>query len=359
MNPNIITPREIRVKFLWKSVFRDGAAHLLRRFPGGVPVWGRCKFIFDPEEADYDWLAVYDDLPRRSEKQAWHWNEVLPCPRAQSILVTTEPSTIKTYGKRFLAQFGHILTSQEPWVIQHPGVIFSQPALLWFYGRTDARGSYERMRDDLPVEKSEVISTVCSSKQQTHTLHKARYDFTQALRHLLPEMDVFGHGVRPIDDKADALDAYRYHIAIENHVCQHHWTEKLSDAYLGYCLPFYHGCANVEDYFPEDSLIRIDIHQTEESAERICRAIQDKEYEKRLPAIREARRRVHEDFGLFAVLSRLVEERHQHSVDAAGPLGKSIANRHSVRRRSVGNVASHLIEDCYIRIRHKLMRARY
>jgi hypothetical protein len=171
-------------------------------------VWGGCEFIFDYGSRDYDWLVVYDDLPQVAGERFTLWQESLACPRSQTLLITSEPSTIKSYGTRFLAQFGHVLTSQEPWMIRHPGAIFSQPALLWFYGRTDERGSYETMVERPPVTKTWEISTVCSSKQQTHTLHQARYEFTQKLRLQIPELEVFGHGVRPITDKAEALDDY-------------------------------------------------------------------------------------------------------------------------------------------------------
>jgi hypothetical protein len=144
-------------------------------------------------------------------------------------------------------------------------------------------------------------------------------------------MDVFGHGVMPVADKADALDPYRYHIAIENHVCLHHWTEKLSDAFLGMCLPFYYGCPNANDYFPEESFIQIDINDPRGTAERVQRAIKTDEYTKRLPAIREARRRVLEEFGFFAVVSRIISERHASGGHHENPTGLLIMNRRATR----------------------------
>ena len=113
-------------------------------------------------------------------------------------------------------------------------------------------------------------------------MHSHRVRFTQWMQTQLPQLDVFGHGVRYIEDKSDAIDPYRYHIAIENHICQHHWTEKLSDSFLGLSLPFYFGCPNIADYFPEESYIPIEIGKFSESLETIQRAIRDKEYEKRL-----------------------------------------------------------------------------
>ena len=340
-----------------KSARNKEAENLLRRFPGRVPVWSRCEFILDYDARDYDWLVVYDDLPPVGSERFTLWDEILACPRTHTLLMTAEPSTIKTYGSRFLAQFGHVLTSQEPWVIRHPGAIFSQPALLWFYGRSDERGSYDQMVSHPPEKKTRVISTVCSSKQQNHTLHRTRYYFTQKLRALIPELDVFGHGVRPITDKAEALDAYRYHIAIENHVFQHHWTEKISDAFLGLCLPFYHGCPNLADYFPEESFIKINIHCLDESAERIQQAIRDREYERRMPAIREARRRVIEDYGLFAVVSKIIEERHETNHTEADGNKESILSRHLLRRQSFGNAASQGLEKFIVKMRHTWTRS--
>ena len=352
---NTLTPahEKIRVKLLLKSAREKENQVLHHRFPSGIPIWGRCQFIFDNDARDYDWLVVYDDLPPVNGERFTLWEEVLACPQANTLLVTVEPSTIKTYGSRFLAQFGSVLTSQEPWAVRHSGAIFSQPALLWFYGRNSERGSYDQMVNHPPEDKTATISTVCSSKKQTHTLHQARFDFTQKLRKLVPEMEVYGHGVLPITDKADALDSYRYHIAIENHFCRHHWTEKLSDSFLGLCLPFYYGCPNAEDYFPEDSFIRIDIHQVEESAERIRRAIRDNEYERRLPAIREARRRVLDHYGLFAVLSNIIEARHQKHVHENINSGKVLYSRHALRRRSLRHALSYVTEKVYFSFRNR------
>lgn len=305
-----LPPGSIRVKMVFRGGTEKTTEEMLRRFPRGEPVWGACRFIFDRDARDYDWFAVYDDLPARAGERFSTAFEPLACSRARTLLVTTEPSPIKLYGAGFLSQFGHVLTSQEPWVIRHPGAIFSQPALVWFYGRGGPHGVYDRMVASPPEPKTAGISTVCSAKRQTHTLHHARYDFVQKLRVLLPELEVFGHGVRPIADKAEALDAYRYHVAIENHVCRHHWTEKLSDAFLGLCLPFYHGCPNAADYFPAESFIPISLDDPAAAARLMRDAIRGGEYERRLPAIREARRLVLERYGLFSTLSDIVSRRH-------------------------------------------------
>ena len=52
--------------------------------------------------------------------------------------------------------------------------------------------------------------------------------------HAFPEADWYGRGMCAIDEKANALFPYQYHLCIENHLAKHHWTEKLADAFLGW-----------------------------------------------------------------------------------------------------------------------------
>ncbi len=310
-----------------------------------MPVWESCEFILDPHAEDYDWLVVYNDLPPDISEM------LLPCPQDNTILVTTEPSTIKAYGNAFSAQFGHVLTSQPAWALPHRNRIFSQPALQWFYGMGPRRlVCYDELVANPPLEKTREIATVCSTKQQKHTLHHRRYHFTQKIKEKIPELDIFGHGVRPMDDKAEALDPYKYHIAIENYIGLHHWTEKLSDAFLGATLPFYCGCPNAAEYFPEESFIPIDIHDVDASTEIILKAIRDQEYEKRLPYILEARWRVLEDYNIFAVLSKIIEERTATSAGAMS--GGSILSRRELRKRSPLVSVQHFYEKCRLRILH-------
>lgn len=301
----------IRVKFLSRVTLPDGnvGADYLRRFPNREPVWGNCCFIFDPDCREYDWLVVYDDLPRDSPV------EHLACPPQNTMLITGEPSSITHYGKRFLAQFGHVLTGQEPWAIRHPGVIRRQPGLLWYYGGSDGRGTYDHLINTPPPEKTKTISTVCSTKAMRHTMHAQRLAFTKRLMDDLPKLEVFGYGMGHLDNKADAIEPYKYHLVIENHSCPHHWTEKLADAYLGYSLPIYFGCTNPGDYFPKDSFVWIDIRNYDASLANIRSLIASEEYEKRLPSIIESRRRILEKYATFPQAARLIKER-----DTANPV---------------------------------------
>lgn len=347
--------RPLRIKLLGKSrPGRDGEGWH-RRFPGGRPghtVWGNCEFILERDCRDYDWLVVYDDLPSVAGERHTRWEEPLACPRANTLLITTEPSTIKIYGSRFLSQFGWVLTSQEPWAVgHHPGAIHCQPGLVWFYADSDPRGTYDTIRRHVPLAKTGEVSAVCSTKQQRHTLHRRRFEFVMGLKQRVPEMELFGRGIRFVADKADALDPFKYHVAIENFFGPHHWTEKLADPFLGACMPVYHGCPNAEDYFPPESFLRIDLADVDLAAETIRRAIRDRLYETHLSAILESRRRVVEEYAPVAQIARLVNERHREDA-VAGP-GESILSRHLLRGRSWGNALGFAAEKATAALRHR------
>ena len=327
------------------------AAIWMHQFPHNAPLWGACEFTFERDARDYDWLLVYDDLPERPGEPKKTTREDLACPRAHTLLVTSEPSSVKIYGDSFTRQFGAVLTSQPAWALPHPRRIFSQPALHWFYGM----GSrtilpFDRMVDEPPVDKRRDVSMVYSPKAMRHTLHHHRARFMRWLVEHMPELDTFGRETaRPLDDKADCLRDYRYHVAIENFIGEHHWTEKLADSFLGLSLPFYYGCPNAEDYFPADSFIRVDIRDPEGALRTIRAAIAGNEYEKRLPALTEARRRVMFEYNLFAVAAREIARLHR--ADAQVEPGAAILSRRALRLSSP-RVA---LNDFYGKLRGRLL----
>ena len=298
-----------KVKFLYKNSFKDKGQSWLRMFPNKVNQFNDCEFIFDVNEKYYDWLVVYNNLPNDK-------GTLISCPKENTIFITSEPSSITYYGKKFINQFGYILTGQEQYALSHPNKIYQQPALRWFYEADLSKPTnLKELMDNIPLKKYNLISTICSDKSSNFTLHKKRLSFVKYAKSVIPELNHFGKGFNPIKDKSEGLKSYKYHIAIENHLANHWWTEKLSDAFLGCTLPFYYGAPNIDEYFPNKSIIKIDINNPKSSIEIIKNAIKNNEYEKRLSYIITARKKLINEYSIFSVLSNHIN-RHEKQIDS-------------------------------------------
>ena len=66
---------------------------------------------------------------------------------------------------------------------------------------------------------------------------------------------------------------YRFHLCMENCCTINYCTEKLIDSYLGWSFPLYSGCTNVDDIYPANSLIKIDINNADESARKMVKVL--------------------------------------------------------------------------------------
>lgn len=179
-------------------------------------------------------------------------------------------------------------------------------------------------------DKTELLSTVCSAKQMKHTEHHSRYVLTKYISEHLPEMHWFGRGVLPLKNKYEALDSYKYHIAVENYLHPYHWTDKIIDPLLSHCLTFYAGDPKLGEFLPPESFIPIPLHDPEVALGIIREAIENNEYEKRLPAIMEARRLL---VTKYNTLQRVVDIIRLHQDCAEKPRGEAcIRGRHALRR---------------------------
>lgn len=223
-------------------------------------------------------------------------------PPDRSIVVQMEPSTARhTWGAwrdpdpaAFVQVRSHALTPNFcEW---HLDATYDQ---LW----------------TMSIDKTRTLSTVVSGQRQSKA-QSQRLDLVHELeRHNVP-IDVFGRdnierfvnyrGPLPELDKRDGLLPYRYTIAVENSAERNYLTEKLVDAVLAECLCFYWGCPDAEELLGNDAFIRLPIDYPAASRAVIEAAIAANEYERRLPAIRRAKRRILDDLQLAPTLARVV-----------------------------------------------------
>lgn len=274
-----------------------------RQLPGDFTNTYGVNFVWNDEGQGEEYLVCYDELKSSIETTV---------PRERRLLFIGEPPCITRYPAEYLNLFGTVVCAYDLPKF-HGRHIRTHSSLWWFYGMNpkDVRNSPVLHWDELAVmavpNKTGEISTVCGNKSWC-MMHKRRRTLTETLaQHFGDRLAVFGPGYRPVPDKKDAIDPYRYHIAVENNSEPGFWTEKLADAFLGYALPIYVGGADVEHDFPEGSLLRIDPFRPTKAIEMIEKALHENLWEQRLPLICAAREKILREHNLFFCVQNIIK----------------------------------------------------
>jgi hypothetical protein len=273
----------------------------LRQTPNNDGVWGKLRFGLEDVNDEAEWLVVFDE-PSPSLRTT--------TPYERRILFVTEPPEAKVYTSDYANQFRYLVS---PFAVQdfRGHHLQQQPALNWQYG-VSQRGAGPRRRTldwpDLAADKpkSNLISVICSNKVQLPR-QRQRLAFVERLKLRLGDrIDLFGRGLREIDDKQDAIAPYKYHIVLENNAIDHFWTEKLADSYLGDAFPIFAGCSNLSKYFESNSFVGIDIYDIDRAIDNVEYIIGSKLWDERHELIREARRKVMYEYNCFSVASDII-----------------------------------------------------
>lgn len=240
-------------------------------------------------------------------------------PRERTAFIAGEPDPIHRYNPAFLNQFGLVLTtSPEP--LQVP-TIRANYCPKWYAGIDyDEEPDFPNLLGhdyfsalQPPQKENDRISIVTSRKAHT-AYHRKRLEFIEFLKERIPDrIDLFGSGHRYVGDKREALEPYRYHLALENGDGDFTWTEKLSDPLLCWTFPFYSGCGNVGDDLPAGCHLPLDLNDFDSALAKMIHAIEADHYDKALADIAEARRRILDHYNLMSLLARLA----RHTFEAA------------------------------------------
>ncbi len=276
--------------------------------------FGNAVFFLGAPGEPYDWRVVYDKLTGRDCGDYRNGREMIHCPRERTMLLTQEPVSIKRYSNAYTRQFGHYLTNRPPEAEGHPHYHFGEGYYSWYYGK-----SYGQIQSEALPPKTKILSVVCSAKQMRFTAHRARFNLIKSIAAAVPECDWYGRGVKPLAHKYEALDPYKYSLAIENHIAPGHWSEKIADVLLAEALPFYAGDPNLDKVLPPDAFIRIPIDDPAEAVRIVREAIANNEYEKRLPAIREAKRLLLTKYNMYAQILKVIREVENQPVTPVDP----------------------------------------
>ena len=263
-----------------------------RATPNGSRIWGDCEFTIDPiSKCDY---CIFLNNNNTGDVE-------IECPPENIWMFVQEPYQpgLNDWVKERHQYFGKVFTHLP---MDNSGkYIPSQTCLPWHIGRTYD----ELVAEKHPPHKDKLLSAIVGSSVFLPG-HKKRYDFIKKAKISDIGLDLFGKGIKPIQDKLEGLEDYLFSFAIENNSNPDMWTEKLADCYLTWAMPIYYGCTNLEKYFPKESFIQININSPKTSLESLKEKLSRDFWESSLASIQEARELVLNKYQLFPFLAEEV-----------------------------------------------------
>ena len=282
----------------------------MRQTQDGQGAMGRVLFALVPQSAEpptpqaESWLVVFDEAPT---------GFCTTIPRERRILFVTEPPEIKKYPRSYLGQFGTVVSPYDFRSVERRSMVIGNPCLNWHLGVSHATGKYvstfaslDELRHMPMPQKTGLISVVCSNKTATEA-QRARLALVRLLKEQLgDELHVYGRGFNPVDDKMSAIAPYKYHVVLENNLLPHFWTEKLSDAWLGWSLPLYLGAPNLGSACPAAGFVALPASGPEACVQTVRQALDSQLWEARQAELVLCRTWMMETTNVFATAARML-----------------------------------------------------
>lgn len=155
--------------------------------------------------------------------------------------------------------------------------------------------------------QSSGVSMIMSEKRDLPG-HIDRVEFANSLMSKSFLIKRFGRGTsNPVENKDEALKDFAYSIAIENSQQANYFTEKFYDCLLSWTVPIYRGATNIGNFFPPESFIYLP-DDTQAASELLLGITKDgKDYESRIAAMGEARKKILHNYTLYALLTEFME----------------------------------------------------
>lgn len=269
--------------------------NLLRQTPNSLGIWNNVKFILETN-LDSDYIIVLNKIDLDlsvfiSIENVW---AVMQEPYIKGI----HEWMVNKHGQFSRVYTHFIFNKKDKYKV-------SQPLLPWHIEKT-----YDDLVNmEIPI-KNQLISCISSNKSQFPG-HILRVNFIRNLINSKIDIKLFGRGFNYLNDKFDGLSSFKYSIVIENSSSSNYWTEKISDCFLSYTMPFYYGCTNINDYFPENSLIKIDINNFQKSIEIIEEAIASELWEKNIDSIVFSRNKILNEYQFFPFIANEISKHNK------------------------------------------------
>jgi hypothetical protein len=107
------------------------------------------------------------------------------------------------------------------------------------------------IKDAKIYDKTKMISMISSNKSFT----KGHRNRLQWIERIGEQVDLYGRGINPIENKEEGLCDYMFSVAIENGIYESYYTEKILDCFATGTIPVYLGSPDIGKYFNQEGII--------------------------------------------------------------------------------------------------------
>ena len=268
--------------------------------PSKEGAWNGMQFhVNDFRLSEYDFVVVHQDVPAILKLKA---------SAGGFILVTGEEKSMTGYPVEFLNQFDMVITSRDD--IEHPNVLRTFYMHPWRVKKT-----FDELSEMKPSGKSATLSAIISNLR-TLPVHQRRFEFMTRLKaHYGDKLSWFSKGQNTfIEDKWDGLAPYEFSIAIENSRHHNYFTEKITDCFLAFTMPVYHGCPDIHRFFDDRSYLLTDPDHFHESVQLIDMAIAENLGQSRMKYIIDSRELVLRKYQFIAAVSDVIARKKKSGI---------------------------------------------
>lgn len=259
--------------------------------PNNSLSWKDIQITFDD---DYDYAVIIDQIFKPSV------DYINP---EKSVLFRLEPKTLRD-----------ICLSGNNYLDESKYIKIYRFCALWGWSGF----SYNQFFEE-DFTKTKTLSSIISANQGIYghinrlnflpyvdKLEKIDYDMFGDERGNIGIFNKYSHYRGKVELKKEGLQHYKYTIAGENCYENDYFSEKIIDGILNECVVFYHGCTNISKYINPKCYIEVDFLDPEKSMYIIKKSIRENEWEKRIDAIKQEKKKILTELNILNLVNNAV-----------------------------------------------------
>ena len=209
-------------------------------------------YVYNQEDGEFDITLIEDTEILKYVRGEVRVNRGLVVADVHEAPHLLSQSEVYTAVKQNSQMFDLILTYDNE-LLKLPNAVFRNGGYEVVLNKSVHKTEYPLLQDDslreIYSDKPKHISFITSNKTITEG-HRFRVKCAQKIINIgLPNVDLYGVGVREIQGKIEGLKDYKFSITIENGVHDNYFTEKILDCFLTGVIPIYRGCPNIGEFF--------------------------------------------------------------------------------------------------------------